>query len=220
MEYRFFIDNELHFYQDWSYAKIITSADKNQPAKRYFVEHLKSKYGEIEKVNSVWKTQFSSFKALLANRKSLSYEVIGDDSKWFYQQIIEQYYRIYHNSVKSIFPNHLYLGSRMHGDTNETVLRAAEKYVDVISYNLYHRNLEDFTSRAKGLSKPLMPTEFHFGAMDRGVIYTSLQEVSNQQESAQHYYEYVKSALEKLVINCMKLDGIIYYKRENYEVYI
>ncbi len=191
----FFVDNELHFYQDWSYAKIITSAKKTQPAKQFFVNHLKNKYGDINSLNSAWKTTFKSFKVLLANRKELNRKVIGDDSKWFYQQMVDKYYQVCRDSVKSIFPNHLYLGSRVHGDTNETVLRAAEKYADVISYNLYHRNLEGFTSRAKGLTKPLMATEFHFGAMDRGVFHTGLQEVSSQQERAQHYYEYVKSAL-------------------------
>ncbi len=191
----FFVDNELHFYQDWSYAKIITSAKKNQPAKLFFVDHLKNKYGDITKLNSSWKTTFISFNALLANRKELSHQTIGKDGKWFYQQMVDQYYRICRDSVKSIFPNHLYLGSRVHGDTNVTVLRAAEKYADVISYNLYHRNLKGFTSRAKGLTKPLMATEFHFGAMDRGVFHTGLQAVSSQQERAQHYYEYVKSAL-------------------------
>ncbi len=191
----FFVDNELHFYQDWSYAKIITSAKKNQPAKLFFVDYLKNKYGDIAKLNTAWQTKFKSFNKLLASRKELSHEVIGDDGKWFYQQMVDQYYRICRDSVKSIFPNHLYLGSRVHGDTNEVVLRAAEKYADVISYNLYHRNLKDFTSRAKGLTKPLMATEFHFGAMDRGIFHTGLQEVSSQQERAQHYYEYVKSAL-------------------------
>jgi len=191
----FFVDNELHFYQDWSYAKIITSAKKDQPAKLFFVDYLKNKYGDITKLNSSWKTTFKSFNALLANRKELDRKIIGADGKWFYQQMVDQYYRICRDSVKSIFPNHLYLGSRVHGDTNEVVLRAAEKYADVISYNLYHRNLKDFTSRAKGLSKPLMATEFHFGAMDRGVFHTGLQEVSSQQERAQHYFEYVKSAL-------------------------
>ena len=191
----FFVDNELHFYQDWSYAKIITSAKKNQPAKLFFVDHLKNKYGDINKLNAVWSTQFKSFNALLANRKELGHETIGDDGKWFYQQMVNQYYRICRDSVKSVYPNHLYLGSRVHGDTNEVVLRAAEKYADVISYNLYHRNLNDFTTRAKGLTKPLMATEFHIGAMDRGVFHTGLQAVSSQQERAQHYYEYVKSAL-------------------------
>ena len=161
----------------------------------FFVDHLKNKYGDINKLNAVWSTQFKSFNALLANRKELGHETIGDDGKWFYQQMVNQYYRICRDSVKSVYPNHLYLGSRVHGDTNEVVLRAAEKYADVISYNLYHRNLNDFTTRAKGLTKPLMATEFHFGAMDRGVFHTGLQAVSSQQERAQHYYEYVKSAL-------------------------
>jgi len=108
----------------------------------------------------------------------------------------EQYYKICRDALKSVFPNHLYLGSRLHGDMNTTVLRAAEKYADVISYNLYRRNLRDFTTRASGLTKPLMATEFHFGAMDRGMFSTGLQGVSSQKERAQHYYEYVLGALK------------------------
>ncbi|WP_157726572.1 beta-galactosidase [Thalassotalea crassostreae] len=191
----FFVDNELHFFQSWSYAKIITSSPKDQPAKQFFVSHLQDKYKTIEQLNIAWKTSFQSFEELLANRKELNKDTVGEDGEWFYQQMVEQYYRICRESVKSVFPNHLYLGSRVHGDTNAVVLRAAEKYADVISYNLYRRNLRDFTSKAKGLTKPLMATEFHFGALDRGVFHTGLQEVSNQQERAQHYYEYVRSAL-------------------------
>ncbi|MEW6997781.1 beta-galactosidase [Colwelliaceae bacterium BS250] len=191
----FFIDNELHFFQSWTYAKIITSSEKNQPAKKFFVKHLKSKYQTIKQLNLAWKTSFKSFDALLSNRKELTIENVGEDGEWFYQQMVEQYYRVCSETLKSVFPNHLYLGSRVHGDTNETVLRAAEKYADVISYNLYRRSLRDFTSKAKGLTKPLMATEFHFGALDRGVFHTGLQEVSNQQERAQHYYEYVLSAV-------------------------
>jgi hypothetical protein len=192
----FFIDNELHFYQDWTYAKIITSAKANQPAKLFFVDHLKEKYNTIDKLNEAWDTSFETFDAFLESRTELTHKNLGDDGKWFYQQLVEQYFKVCRDTVKSVFPHHLYLGSRVHGDTNETVLRAAEKYVDVISYNLYRRSLKDFTSKAKGLTKPLMATEFHFGALDRGVFHTGLQEVSSQKERAQHYFEYVKSALE------------------------
>jgi hypothetical protein len=191
----FFIDNELHFFQDWSYAKIITSAKPTQPAKQYFVKALEKKYLEIAELNKAWKTTFTTFDDILNNQEPLSHLIIGEDSKWFYKAMVERYYRICSESVKSVYPNHLYLGSRVHGDTNSVVLKASEKYVDVISYNLYRRNLKGFTSRAEQLTKPLMSTEFHFGALDRGVFHTGLQGVSNQKERAEHYYEYVKSAL-------------------------
>lgn len=191
----FFVNNELHFYQSWAYAKIISSAAEDQPAKRFYVQHLETKYRDISKLNARWGTDFNSFTELLNQRQELTHQVMGEDAEWFYQQLVERYFRLSREAVKSIFPNHLYLGSRVHGDTNEVVLRGAEKYADVISYNLYRRNLGDFTSRAKGLTKPLMATEFHFGALDRGVFHTGLQAVSSQKERAQHYYEYVKSAL-------------------------
>jgi hypothetical protein len=191
----FFVDNELHFNNAPVYSDIITSAHKNQPAKIYFIDYLKNKYQSIDKLNQSWQTSFSSFNALLTSRKKVGYKMFKADADWFYQQLVEKYYQVCRDSVKSIYPNHLYLGSRVHGDTNETVLRAAEKYADVISYNLYHRNLKGFTTRASALTKPLMATEFHFGALDRGVFHTGLQGVSSQEERAQHYYEYVKSAL-------------------------
>ncbi len=192
----FFVDNELHWFNAAVYAGIITSAAARQPAKKVFVNSLKDKYKTIKKLNHSWQTNFNSFKAILSSNKKIKYKQMQEDANWFYQQMAEQYFKICRDAVKSVFPNHLYLGSRLHGDMNTTVLRAAEKYVDVISYNLYRRNIRDFTSRAKGLSKPLMATEFHFGAMDRGMFSTGLQEVSSQKERAQHYYEYVLGALK------------------------
>jgi len=192
----FFIDNELHWFNAAVYARIITSAPAEQPAKIHFVNTLKSKYKTIRQLNHFWQTTFTSFDAILSNRKKIKFNKIQEDAKLFYQQMAEQYYKICRDALKSVFPNHLYLGSRLHGDMNTTVLRAAEKYADVISYNLYRRNLRDFTTRASGLTKPLMATEFHFGAMDRGMFSTGLQGVSSQKERAQHYYEYVLGALK------------------------
>jgi len=192
----FFIDNELHWFSAAAYAGIMTSAPADQPAKIHFVNSLKSKYKTIEKLNNSWHSTFKSFDAILSSRKKIKFNKISADANWFYQQMAEQYFKVCRDSVKSVFPNHLYLGSRLHGNMNTTILKAAEKYSDVISYNLYHRNIRDFTSNAKDLTKPLMATEFHFGAMDRGMFSTGLQEVSSQKERGQHYYEYVLGALK------------------------
>ncbi|WNC69181.1 beta-galactosidase [Thalassotalea nanhaiensis] len=191
----FFVNNELHWMGPISYATIISNAPADQPAKIYFVDALQKKYKTIGELNDTWQTKFSSFNDILTSRNKLTFNQFKEDATWFYQQMADQYFKICRQAVKSVFPNHLYLGSRLHGDVNAMVLRAAEKHTDVISYNLYRRTIRDFTSKAKGLTKPLMATEFHFGAMDRGMFSTGLQEVSSQEERAQHYYEYVLGAL-------------------------
>ena len=99
---------------------------------------------------------------------------------------------------KKIFPNHLYLGSRLMGQDrkNKIVMRTAEKYCDVISYNMYIKSLADFPGPRRKYDKPFMSTEYHFGAMDRGMFNLGLNRSSSQEDRAVHYIEYVKSALE------------------------
>jgi len=113
----FFVDNELHFKHEAYFSDIIVRADKKQPAKLYFAHYLKDKYQNIAQLNQNWQTNFSSFESLLANKKAIAYKRFKEDADWFYQQMVDRYYRICRDSVKEVFPNHLYLGSRVHGDT-------------------------------------------------------------------------------------------------------
>ena len=191
----FFVNNELHWHQAATFGEIITSAPADQPAKLHFVSTLKQKYQTISDLNKSWRTEFSSFDALLKSQTKQAYKRIKSDADQFYYEMTDRYFRLCRDAVKSVFPNHLYFGPRLHGEANVVVLKAAEKYTDVIAYNLYRRNIRDFTSRYPDLKKPLMATEFHFGAMDRGMFNTGLVGVSNQKERAQFYYEYVSGAL-------------------------
>ena len=75
------------------------------------------------------------------------------------------------------------------------VMKAADAYCDVISYNLYRKTLAGWTGSTKAFTKPVMATEFHFGALDRGMFHTGLQPASSQEDRAEHYAEYVRSAL-------------------------
>jgi hypothetical protein len=46
-----------------------------------------------------------------------------------------------------------------------------------------------------GVDKPVVIGEFHFGALDRGMFHTGLVKTANQQERAEAYKTYVRSAL-------------------------
>ncbi|MBL4846778.1 MAG: hypothetical protein JKY65_14745 [Planctomycetes bacterium] len=62
------------------------------------------------------------------------------DRNAFLELVAKRYYRIVSKAIKANDPNHLFLGSRIHGRTIRPALfRAAKGLVDVMSINYYHR---------------------------------------------------------------------------------
>ncbi len=112
----------------------------------------------------------------------------------------EDYYRIVSEEVKRAAPHKLYLGSRTHrhglphGATLNTA-RAAAKYCDVIGINRYRFSPSDLQV-ADGFDKPIIIGEFHFGALDRGMLHPGLCGVGTQQQRGYAYRHYVTEALK------------------------
>ena len=96
------------------------------------------------------------------------------------------------DAIKAVAPNQLYLGCRF-AWVNDLAVRAAAKYCDVVSFNLYRRDIAEFDY--PGAEKPFLVGEFHFGALDRGMFHTGLVPVENQAARAQAYRNYVLGAL-------------------------
>jgi uncharacterized cupredoxin-like copper-binding protein len=99
--------------------------------------------------------------------------------------VSEDYYRICSQEMKAILPGVLYLGSRIH-NAPEAVWRSAGKYCDVISWNHYEYGVFDLPLPAE-IDKPVMLTEFHFGALDRGLPHQGLRAAMNQRQRARFY---------------------------------
>jgi hypothetical protein len=97
------------------------------------------------------------------------------------------------DAIKAAAPNQLYLGCRF-AWVNDLAARAGGKYCDVVSYNLYRRDVSNF--RMPGdLDVPLIIGEFHFGALDRGLFHTGLVPVADQNARAEAYRAYVEGCL-------------------------
>ena len=189
----FFVDNEIKWGDTKSLAVFTIKAPATQQAKIAMVKSLKNKYGNIAALNHSWKTDFASWKALLANRDKVPSAANADLTE-FNKHIIETYFSTVRRIFKEIAPQKLYLGCRFAG-SNADVLAVAARYCDVISYNIYRNDLRWF-SLPQGIDKPVMIGEFHFGAMDRGIFHPGQVYAENQQVRAQMYYDYVRSALE------------------------
>jgi len=118
------------------------------------------------------------------------------DPKWW-----QAYYKEVSGLVRQLLPHKLYLGSRLDFagfpdvDANQLeIARIASRFTDVISFNQYRYTLEDF-SLPKGVDRPVLVGEFHFGALDRGPLHTGLRSVEDQNQRAEAYVNYVESAL-------------------------
>jgi hypothetical protein len=114
-------------------------------------------------------------------------------------ELADDYYRICREEVKRAAPNKLYLGSRLHGHMSpfggtEDTVRAAAKYCDVVSINRYRFSPGDLRM-PKGIDMPIIIGEWHFGALDRGLLHTGLRSVGSQEQRAAGYRHYVRTAL-------------------------
>jgi len=190
----YFVDNEISWGDEVSLAIAALLSPPEQQAKKVFVESLKNKYQTIDNLNKSWGAQYSSWEALMNSRQEPNRKKAYDDLVAFYTQTANMYFKTCREAVKEVAPNQLYLGCRF-AWANSKAVEAAAKYCDVVSYNLYRREIKDFRL-PEDIDKPVIVGEFHFGALDRGMFHTGLVPTANQEERAEAYKNYVLGALQ------------------------
>ncbi len=191
--YGYFIDNKLVWGADYDLSRWVLKSSSNQPAKLAFVDELKRKYQTIAALNAKWKSAYKSWNHLLAS-KSEPTKLAYDDCRNFSGTLIEAYFKKVSEVMKDEAPGKLNLGCR-YVNRNERVLRIAAKYCDILTFDLFVDSLDDF-ALPKGIDKPVLIGEFHFGALDRGLFNPGLNQKNNQIERAAAYKTYVTSALK------------------------
>ena len=114
-----------------------------------------------------------------------------------------RYYEIVTRLLRKYDPNHLYLGSRLHGDVKflKEVVEAAGRYCDVVSYNYYSDwavRPEDVRRWDAWSGKPFMITEFYTKGEDSGLPNTrgAGWRVPTQKDRAVHYQNFVLQLLK------------------------
>jgi hypothetical protein len=167
-------------------------------AKNAILSQLKTKYGQIGKLNEAWGANFADWAALQKPYKpsgQLS-SAMKADLAAFVRDFARQYFRVVRDELHKADPNHLYLGCRFAWHTPEAVAAAAE-ICDVVSFNIYQPRLDPAKLPAlKTFDKPCIIGEFHFGALDRGMFHTGLVSTPNQKARAAMYQDYLRSVAE------------------------
>jgi len=190
----YYVDNELPWGRDdTSLAVSAVTAPPDQPAKATFIEDLKAKYETIEKLNAAWGASHASWDALRAATAAPDANKAKADLLAFQERICEVYFKTIREAVKAAAPNQLYLGSRFYL-SNVPVLKAAVKYCDVVSYNLYRPSIADFKLPVDA-DVPLIVGEFGFGAADASML-GGWGLLVDQESRAAAYKSYLAGALK------------------------
>ena len=147
-----FSDNELPIYDNSTYGNLLdrflTITDKTDP-------------------------NYLAAKSWIVARKGETYTINSTDRELFHGFINGTYYKITGEAIKRYDPNHLYLGSRLHGAAKDkpSIYIEAGKYVDMISINVYGTwtpSTSDMDRWSAG-GAPFFVSEFYAKAEDSGL---------------------------------------------------
>lgn len=190
----YFIDNELKFKD---IIRGVMTGTSSRHAKTEFRKDLLKKYGNIEKLNSAWKSGYKNwddFVGCTALPKQRTKD-FRKDSDIFYAKFVARYFEICRKGIKTTAPHRLYLGSRFVGFRQpDSLWKAAAAHCDVVSVNTYCNSVHN-VNRSDFRGKPVLIGEFHFGTYDRGMFSASLCPVGDQNERAVSLIRFIQGAL-------------------------
>ena len=190
----FFVDNEINWGgTPQQLAEWTLQSPADQPAKSAAVAFFREKYGDIAKLNAVWKSSYSDWNDLL-HSILLPGPDAKDDLAAFTRVIANTYFKRTREAVRAFDPQLLYLGCRFAGSARPWAIAACAANCDVVSYNIYRDTIGDWRL-PDNLDAPVMIGEFHFGATDRGPFGTGVRQAANQADRAEKLKAYVRSAL-------------------------
>ncbi len=199
-----FVDNELSW-GGWGdddgrhgLARGALAEPGTSPAKQAFLDRLRTKYGDVDRLNRAWGTTFADWDALKPSYKPPSPppEAMKADMGAFVKDFARRYFLVVRDELRKAAPHHLYLGCRFAWRTPEAVEAAAE-VCDVVSFNIYRPRVDAKEwAFLNDLNRPCIIGEFHFGALDRGMFHTGLVAVPDQAARAAMYRDYLHSVLD------------------------
>ena len=205
--------NETYGTQAKSYGELFTpeflsmltmEISKTDLPRDMVVLGIEMVYGNLDKANRAFQTNAKSYDELLdqlLGAKTLSdvaMEVKRVQDR-FLRLVAGQYFRVCHDAVRAVDPNHLILGCRFAGYCPTEVAEGMKQYVDVVSYNHYGKlPAEDKLKELHRITgRPLLITEFSFKAMDSGHPNTkgAGSPVATQQDRADGFTQYVQTLM-------------------------
>ena len=199
-----FADNEIPWTgglpaERHALTRAIFAKDAPAAAKKAFWRRLEERYGDLPGINAAWDTSFSGSITDLAARSVTLPENENDALKKDLEDLTGFFAERYFSTVRKAFHRHmpwsLYLGSRFDAGTPQVVRNVAGRSMDVISVNTYERDVAAAPHIRVPVDKPLLVSEFHFGATDQGALHGGVITVRTQKKRAIAYTAFAESVL-------------------------
>jgi len=196
----YFLRNEptWAFVRDLVIAEELLAVDSAPASRKALAEYLRDRYsGDVNKLAAAWKLDLGSFAELesraIPHATRLS-EAARDDLLAFSRKMIRRYVELPSQACRAVDPNHLNLGMRYAFITSDLLLEGSDCF-DVFSINCYQMDPTD-TIEAVGtaVDLPVMIGEYHFGALDRGLVANALRGVETQEDRGIAYRYYLERA--------------------------
>ena len=204
----YFLRNE----PGWAFVDNLIIADEvlRDPADTYcrrdLAKWLEEKYGDIAAFNAAWGTDFAGFEAFSAPMaKASAFSAQAEsDLRAYSAKLIRAYTEIPSAACRAVDPNHMILGMRW-AWISDPVLASGWECFDVFSINCYAVDPTKSIERVRelGVDLPVMIGEFHFGALDAGLVATGLEAVATQEERGRAYRYYIEhAAAHPMCVGC------------------
>ena len=192
----YFMTNEPEwaFLVDLELSEMLLANPEHLVTKDVMISFLRGRYGTVEALNRAWNLSLESFDGLLnpiPEARKLS-ESAARDLNEFSGIMIEQYIRVPALKCREADPEHMNFGMRYPyiAYANQT---KGHQYLDVFDINDYRYDPRDYIDWIGSLvDMPVMVSEFHHGALDRGLPVTGIRGVRSQEERGVAYRYYVE----------------------------
>lgn len=213
--------------KDW--VTFIRNQNADAAGKQQYIAFLENKYETIDAFNEAYALDFQSFESMLDGRfDHIDFHqdhVVTDDTE-FLGVIANHLYKLATETILEYDPNHLILGEKyIAGDHPEPVLKAAAKYVDVISIQPGPekgpgpgQGLEESVFNASGFDmlyeltgKPLLICDHTVSFYTKEHPVTLWHQFENQQKAGEALEKYITECANKAYIvgylHCQYLDA-------------
>lgn len=195
----YFMRNEPHwaFVDELCLSKMLLKQPSPMVSKLRLIDWLEEKYENIHSLNKAWTTSYQTFMQLLTNVPH-DIEVntrILEDLQGFDRILIRRYVEVPAKACREAAPNHLNMGMRYAFISRPELLEGCE-YFDVFSLNAYQMKPDEELVHliADKLNMPIIIGEFHFGAVDVGMLASGIRALSTQEERGLAYRYYLEQA--------------------------
>lgn len=219
-----FTDNELRWAPDWrGHDELLTlflNEKAASPGREAAVNMLRNRYGSFREFKSIWQVAGGSWHELATMRvteppfirqrlyvEGVEVDRLTTDARRaryfadcdaFAGALADRYFDVTVAAIKEADPNHLVLGCRFAYVPQQSVIEAAGRHLDAISFNCYDDDATPSIEAYARSGRPCLIGEFSFRGDDSGLPNTigAGPHVASQGERARSFDRYVSTGLK------------------------